>query len=175
MNQKQFTYSILALIFLLISFGCQSKSDRDYFDSAKNNINESKYVEALNDFESLVKEFPNSSLAEQTYFEIGKLYHGQVVKNLSKEESLQKAIENYKVVYTKFPESKSAAHSFFMVGFIQANELNQFDSAEVTYRAFLEKYPDNEMAISAQAELDNLGLSPEEILKRKIAESSSAK
>ena len=37
--------------------------------------------------------------------------------------------------------------------------------ATVIYQQFLKEYPDNELAASsAQAELDNMGLSPEEIL-----------
>ena len=56
-----------------------------------------------------------------------------------------------------------------MAGFISANELNNFDEATSIYKQFLKEYPDNELAASAQAELDNMGLSPEEILQKKLA------
>ena len=55
-----------------------------------------------------------------------------------------------------------------MIGFIQANKLNQLDSARVSYTKFLELYPDTEMATSAESELENLGLTPDEILAKKI-------
>jgi hypothetical protein len=56
-----------------------------------------------------------------------------------------------------------------MAGFINANELKNFDEATSLYKQFLMEYPNNELASSAQAELDNMGLSPEEILQNNLA------
>ena len=56
-----------------------------------------------------------------------------------------------------------------MCGYIQANELKDFDAATKTYKLFIEKFPDSEFAVSAKAELDNMGLAPEEILKKNLA------
>jgi hypothetical protein len=56
-----------------------------------------------------------------------------------------------------------------MAGFIYANELQNYKEAEALYKQFLSEYPENELAPSAQAELDNLGLSPEEILQKNLA------
>jgi hypothetical protein len=54
-----------------------------------------------------------------------------------------------------------------MSGFIEANNLHQFDEATKTYRIFLEKYPDHELAESAKQELNTMGQAPDEILKQK--------
>jgi len=56
-----------------------------------------------------------------------------------------------------------------MAGFIYANELQNYKEAEILYKQFLNEYPDNELAPSARAELENLGLSPEEILEKNLA------
>ena len=57
----------------------------------------------------------------------------------------------------------------FMAGFVQANDLHDYDAASETYNLFLKTYPDHELATSAKEELDNMGLTPEEILKKNLA------
>jgi hypothetical protein len=42
----------------------------------------------------------------------------------------------------------------------------KFDEATKSYKLFLEKYPNDPLAVSAKEELDNMGIPPEEILKR---------
>jgi hypothetical protein len=56
-----------------------------------------------------------------------------------------------------------------MAGFINANELQNYDEATRLYKQFLQEYPNDELASSAQAELDNMGLTPEEILMKNMA------
>lgn len=166
---------ILFIILVSLLFACGSKSDQDYYNAAKAKIEEGSYPEAIEEFETLLEEYPASELEAEVLFEVGKLYHGKVVKNLTDEESLSRAIEYYQKVHTKYPEHNEAPNSFFMIGFIQANELQQLGAAEETYKAFLEKYPDHEMAVSAKAEIDNLGLEPEEILRKKMAAETGEK
>ena len=52
----------------------------------------------------------------------------------------------------------------FLVGYLYNNELHNTDSAAAAYRRFLERFPQHEMATSAQYELQTLGKSPEELL-----------
>ncbi|GIV45488.1 MAG: hypothetical protein KatS3mg036_0306 [Ignavibacterium sp.] len=54
-----------------------------------------------------------------------------------------------------------------MAGFICAENLKDYKRAEYYYKKFLKAYPDHELASSVKVELDNLGKSPEEILKEK--------
>jgi hypothetical protein len=39
-------------------------------------------------------------------------------------------------------------------------------NAEITYRQFIEKYPDNAIVEDVKATLVNLGLSPEELIRK---------
>jgi tetratricopeptide (TPR) repeat protein len=80
-------------------------------------------------------------------------------------EQPQKAIELYASVLANAPQSPKAATAQFMTGFIYANDLNELDKAKVAYEAFLQKYPNDELAESAKMELQNLGKSPEELIK----------
>lgn len=168
-RKMRLTLVTLSLFLVLFASSCGNKSDKDYYKAGMENINDTSYSSAMENFQKLLKNYPESEMAAKASFEIGKLYHGKVIKNLSEKESLNKAIEYYKKTFNEYPESPPAPNALFMVAFIQANELNETESAKENYNEFLKNYPSNELAFSAQAELENLGVSPEEILKRRTA------
>ena len=162
--------SIASLIILLLVVGCSpKKSDRELFDQAKKNLKEDKISEAVMAFEELVKENPESKLAPESLSELAAIYQNKFVKSLSEKENLEKAVATFKRIHDEYPRSEYAPSGLFMAGFINANELKNFDAATDIYNQFIKEYPDNELAASARAELDNMGLSPEEILQKKIA------
>ena len=160
--------TILLTLTLLIS--CSSKkSDTELFDEAKKNITEQKIPEAASAFEQLINDYPESNLAPEALSELASIYQNKQVKNLSERQNLEKAIELFKRLHDDYPESEYAPSALFMAGFINANDLQNYDAATKIYNDFLEEYPDNELAASARAELDNMGLSPEEILLKNMA------
>lgn len=158
---------LLLLIPLLILTGCSSKKDTDFKTEAEEHITKGNIAEAINSYENLVKEFPKSNLAPEAIYQIASLYQNRLVKNLSVKESLEKAAGTFRRLYDKYPASKEAPKSLFMSGFILANELKKFNQATETYNTFLSKYPKHELAIAAKQELENMGLSPEEIINKK--------
>ena len=162
--------SLFLLLIVIVLVNCSGKSAQQYYDSGMANIKDGKYNEALTDFRTLIKEYPDDNLVANAYFETAKIYHGKLIKDLPLKESSDKAVRSYQIVANKYPDSPLAPNALFMVGFIEANELRQFGKAKETYSKFLQKYPDNELAKSAQAELDNLGVSAEEILKKNLKE-----
>ena len=161
--------SLLLLISVLF-VGCSSKkSDKELFDDGQSFIQQQKYPEAAMSFEDLINNYPESSLAPNALSQLASIYQNKQIKNLSEKESLEKAIQLFKKLHDKYPTSEYAASALFMAGFIYANELQNFDEAKKCYQQFLKEYPDDELAASAQAELDNMGLSPEEILQKRMA------
>ena len=165
--------ALLFFFVIVIVAGCGKTDDQDLYESAKENIKNEEYIDALADFRKLVDNFPKSKYRAEAYFELGKLYHGKVDKNLTEEQCYKQAIKYYESVFKNFPDDVNAPNALFMTAFLYANELGDLDSARDDYQKFLEKYPNHEMAASAQAELDNLGVSAEEILQRKLAEGES--
>lgn len=161
---------LLTVIFLV---SCGTENDQDLYEYAKENIKNEEYVNALADFRKLIDNFPKSKYRAEVYFEIGKLYHGKADKNLTEEQSFMQAISYYESVYLNFPDDLNSPNALFMAAFLYANEISNLDFARERYELFLEKYPDNEMAASARAELDNLGISAEEILQKKIVQGES--
>jgi TolA-binding protein len=158
-------FSIFIIVLLFIS--CSKTTDQDYLDRAQSEVKDKKIKEAIADLETLLKEFPDSKLAPKALVQLATIYQGQLVEGLMMRESFTKAQKYFKEVYDKYPDSQEAPNSLFMSSFILANHLHNFDEATAGYKLFIEKYPNNPLISSAKDELENMGLSPEQILKKK--------
>ncbi|RJP72565.1 MAG: hypothetical protein C4539_03375 [Ignavibacteriales bacterium] len=155
--------TFLFLIFFIA--GC-SKSEQSYWDEAVNYQKAGKYKEAVASYKALAEEYPESNNAVKALFEAAKIYQVKMIKEVEPKQSMLKAIEFYNKIYNDYNESPEAPKALFMKAFIESNELQNYDAAKQTYNLFLTKYPNNEMAASAKAELETIGLTPEEILSR---------
>jgi outer membrane protein assembly factor BamD (BamD/ComL family) len=161
-----------AIFFIVLLFACESKTELELFESAQNNIKAENYSQALMDFEQILEKYGEGKYAGRAILEIGKLYHGKVIKNLTVNESMHKAVEYYERYYENYPKEAEAQQALFMSGFILANEIKDYLAAREVYTKFINEYPNSELSISAKAELDNLGKDPEEILQSKISTSN---
>lgn len=81
-------------------------------------------------------------------------------------ETPQKAIEIADVLIEKYPDFEMTPMAMFIKGFVYENKLGDLQNAEMTYRQFIEKYPDNPMVGDVKSTLENLGLSPEELIRK---------
>ena len=165
---------ISALILAFVLFGCSKKTDQNYLDLGNASVVQKNYDAALESFEKLVDHYPESQLAPQAIFKMATLYQNFMIKkipstnqNLTPEESLQRAVLLFRSAYDKYPQSDIAPKCLFLSGFIQANDQKDFKNATLTFNLFLKQYPNNELATSVKEELENMGLTPEEILQRK--------
>lgn len=172
--QKSYLFFLFVIGLLLIA--CSSENEKDLMSQAQAQLREGAYSEALVNLEKIVLEFPKTAEAGTAFLEMAKLYQGRTIKNISERDSYLKAVEYYQVVYNNYPDLKNsdgedvAPGALFMCGFLQANEINDLEAAEKTYKQFIEKFPDHELASSAEIELENLGLTPEEILMKATAQ-----
>jgi TolA-binding protein len=158
---------ILIVLSFFIVVSCSKLTDQQYLDQAKNLLKENKVNEAVSSYKSIIEDYPDSKLAPKALVELANLYQNQLDKNLPPAESFDMAQKYFREVYDKYPNSEEASKALFMSAFILANELKRYDDATEAYKLFIEKFPRNPLAVSAQEELDNMGLSPEEILKKK--------
>ena len=157
---------LLALSVLL--FGCAKKKQAvEYMKEAKAGIEQKKIPETVKAYETLLSQFPDDSLAPIALYQLATLYQNKMVPNFKEIESLEKAVTLFKSVFDKYPESKQAPVSLFMAGFIQGNDLKKYQEATATYTLFLQKYPQSDMAPAAKDEIDNMGLTPEQIIAKK--------
>lgn len=65
-------------------------------------------------------------------------------------------IKMYQEILDRFPDSPRRPEALFMIGFVHAEERADSTQALAVFRAFLEEYPDHEMARSARLMVDEL-------------------
>ncbi len=167
--------SILSALFLsLILIGCTKKTDQYYIDLGSTNLQQKNYDASAAAFSSLVIEYPSSQLAPEAIFNLATIYQNQYIKKdpatgaaLTQDESLHKAADLFRSIYDKYPQNSNAPKALFLSGFILANDLRDYNNATATFNLFLKQYPNNELAASVKEELNNMGLTPEEILEHK--------
>ena len=160
-----YTYIIILLFFA----GCSKISDKEYINKAEESLKQNDIASAIEAYESLLDEYPESELAPGVLEKLATIYQNNQVKNLSKIESLKEASKLYRKIYDKYPESKDAAKALFMSGYILANDpVKDYEQATKTYKLFLEKFPNNDLADDAKEEIKNMGISAEEILGRNL-------
>ena len=81
-------------------------------------------------------------------------------------EGPQKAIDIANVLIEKYPDFEMTPMAMFIKGFVYENMIGDLQNAEMTYRLFIEKYPNNPMVEDVKSTLENLGLTPEELIRK---------
>lgn len=81
-------------------------------------------------------------------------------------EGPQKAIDIADVLIEKYPDFEMTPMAMFVKGFVYENMIGDLQNAEMTYRHFIEKYPNNPMVEDVKSTLENLGLTPEELIRK---------
>ena len=162
--------SILSILILSLIVSCSpKKSDKELLDEARKNLKDGKISEAVIAFEELVNDIPESKLAPEALSELAGIYQNKLVKSLGEKENFEKAVATFKRIHDEYPKSEYAPIGLFMAAFISANELEKHDEATSLYKQFLKEYPGNELAESAQAEVDYMGIEPEKIIEQNVA------
>ena len=87
---------------------------------------------------------------------------GECARGLGKSEL---AVDLFKRVYEDYPQYEKAPFSLFLQGFIYENELKNLSKARKCYNKFIEEYPSHAFLDDAKASIENLGKSPEELIK----------
>lgn len=68
-------------------------------------------------------------------------------------------------IIKEYPNYKNVATVMFLKGFVYEDQLQDYQNAAKCYMEFLEKYPESDFADDAQVSLNNLGKTPEELIK----------
>ena len=103
--------------------------------------------------------FPDAPECPDLLFKAGELYSQEL-------NNLPRAIELFTRDYTEFPQHETAPHALFLKAYLYNNTLRDYVKAEKFYKEFLEKFPNHELAKSARFEIEQMGVPPEELLKR---------
>ena len=125
--------------------------------SGSSGISATKAQAAIKAYTNYADANPKDAATPNYLFKAGELY-GMLQDN-------EKSIETFKRIYEQYPDYEKAPQSLFMMAFTTDEKLKNADAAKVLYQEFINKYPKHEMADDAQFAIDNMGKSPEDIVK----------
>jgi tetratricopeptide (TPR) repeat protein len=77
----------------------------------------------------------------------------------------EKSLKIYDWIYHHFTGYDKSYQALFLKAFTLDNDLKKFEEAKIYYEQFLQKYPNDDFAVSTKFLLENLGKSDEEIIK----------
>ncbi len=157
-------FALLSLVLFLSA--CKSEQERAFEELTQ--IEKSLFGErtALNDSiariylsksESFISSFKNDERIPEIKFKQGEVYNGL--------GSYSFAVRKFQEVYLNYPKSPKAPESIFICAFIYDSQLQNYERAEYYYRLYLKKYPNHTFAKDAKISLDNLGKTPEELVR----------
>ena len=121
-------------------------------------INLFPFQELAINYQDFVDKYPEAKECPDLLFKAGEIYSQELGE-------IPRAIELFTRCYQQFPDQKAAPHALFLIAYLYNNSLKNYERAGENYRLFLEKYPNHELSKSARFEIEQMGISPEKLLK----------
>ena len=78
----------------------------------------------------------------------------------------QRTISIIDRLVSEYPDYPRAQSALFVKAFVFETKYNNLDMAKKIYEQYLEMYPNGEFAEDCRASIENLGLTPEELVKK---------
>ena len=134
-----------------------NEKEKVLFENKDGKVNTNAARETIVLYRYFAEKFPEDSLAPEFLFKAGDVSQGI--------SSYDNALEYFRIITEKYPNSSRAPYSLFLQGYINENSKGDTSAARKYYTQFIEKYPQHEMAESAQFSIINMGKSADEIVK----------
>jgi len=163
---KTFTFLLVTVAFVAVT-GCKPSREKSVaaiknleqrlFSHDATGFDKAKSDSLLTLYLDFIKSHPDDSLAHIYLFKAAGLAMNAGDGN--------KAIGLYDQYIKDYPEGKNAALCLFFKAFIYENMLRNLEKAKETYLLFIELYPENDFVKDAQMAIQNLGKTPDQIVR----------
>jgi outer membrane protein assembly factor BamD (BamD/ComL family) len=111
----------------------------------------------LHDYLTYIERFPEDTLGPNFTFKAANL-----AMNL---DQPVKAVEMFDLFIKKYPTHPKTSVSMFFKAYVYENQMKDLEKAKEAYIQFLDRYPTGDFAMDAQVALNNLGKTPEQMVK----------
>jgi len=132
------------------------ETESELYDASKE-FNVAKADMLIRNYDQFATKHPKHEKAASFLFRAGDLSMGRNKSDL--------AIGFFDRVINDYPDFEKSPDALFLKGFVLENQVKDLDQAETVYNEFLSKYPDHDMASSAEFSLKNLGIPPDQLIK----------
>ncbi len=164
---KRTTTLLTFLITLALIFnGCKSPSEKDEarISTSENQLKDdgarpdkAKLEELLNLYTGYADKYPDDTLSQVYLYRAVNLSMGM--------GDGQKAMELIDKSINKYPNGVHLPEIVFLKAYVYENYLGRMGKASEIYRDFIHRFPDHELADDAQVAIQNMGKTPEELVR----------
>ncbi len=112
---------------------------------------------AMRCYDEYASYFPDETKSPEYLFKAGELANSLQLS--------QPALTYLSRVMNKYPNNKNAPYALFMQGMIYGDQLKDTANARKIYKEVIAKYPESQLAKDAEASINNLGKSVEELVR----------
>jgi len=162
---KAKTMLLPLFLFVLISCGPSRTKEVDrihalesrLFSTNATSMDKEAADSLLSLYSAFIKTFPADSMAQKYIFKAGSLYMNS--------GNGKKALEMFDLYRASYPNDPKSAMCLFFTAYVYENLFQNLDKAQEMYILFIEKYPRNDFADDAQMALNNLGKSPDQMVR----------
>jgi len=144
-----------------------TKMEQELFSSPEVSVTSDKANSIVMLYSRYVSENPDDSLSSIYLFKSAEMFRAA--------NNGKMAVKYFQRVIDEYPESEKVPVSYFLMGFVYENIISDMKEAEKYYKIYLEKYPNGEFANDAAVLIENLGKSPEEMIKEFEEQSDTTK
>ncbi|MCD6112116.1 MAG: tetratricopeptide repeat protein [Bacteroidales bacterium] len=168
---------ILFVLIIVALYSCQSskdkaikrikKTEKIVYSNTTGDIDKNAMNELIKMYSDYVDDYPDDSLSPDFLFKAADylMYANKPAQSLKFFDKIMK----------DYPDYSKAPQCLFLKGYIYENFYKDLNKAKEIYISFINKYPDNDFADDAQASLNNLGKSPEDLIKEFEAKAKKQK
>ena len=153
------------LFIALVLAGCNSNDPAKRINELENQVFSAEGIinpEAASDLVSAYCDYadanPKDAMSPEYLFKAV-----DVSMNLNEPQRTISIIDRLVKEYPEYPRTQAA---LFIKAFIFETRYNNLDMAKKLYEQYLELYPNGEFADDCRASIENLGLTPEELVKK---------
>lgn len=125
----------------------KSLSAKELYAVAKQTYDKKDYDSALQGFQTFLKKYPKSELANNCVFWIGEIYFN--------EKWYEKAILQYEDVIKKYPNGNKVPSAYLKQG-IAFSKIGETANARLILKELIQKFPDSHAAKIAKRELEQI-------------------
>ena len=176
------TAVFFCFLFLVIG-GCAQKSPEELYAIATEAHEAGQIDKALNNFEKIAEQYPDSRYAFKAQFMTSYLSSDTTEKDMASTDlayqeyffneaqqlqidgKFEEAVEYYQKFLKEYPTNEEYAYKAqFMIGFIYNESLKDTAMARLAFKKVLTDYPENDLSDDARWMIDNLNRGPEEVI-----------
>lgn len=164
------SYRIIYIVLIVIGlFSCKSNVEKETMVNKIKSLEDKVYSDSIksvspsagNDlamvYVQYVNKYPTDTICAEYLFRAAEL-----ARSLNQPKQ---AIVYYDMITLKYPAYRKVPVCFFLEGFVYENQMNDIMNARKYYKLFITKYPAHPLVRDTKILIENLGKSPEELIK----------